>query len=377
MERSSTENRAACKMERSSTGNRAACKVSAQMDRWKDHPLGIGLPLRWKRPCTGNRATHGAGKQGMSICMVYDKGIQIGRQTGSANGSNLSIIAPRQFWTYRLGNFGLSPPRHLSSVNIRILLGRFGVLEPPFYEAQDSTVRFCKQTKRKNTKMQQRKSALGRPSGTDGSDFSYRMVVDPRYTKVAQGKSRLHALIFAQAVIQVIGVLYTFLFTSKEGQDRLAISSIVVGFISLVIGELGRRRSQVNSLKVYMIASSIATLCSVACIFRNDMSLERQSGNRWKPIVVTGEYSVLLPNQGVNEPSKLGSTRNKPSLSFYFGLVEPSRALKVIQDQSGWATKRFELIEAGRALLSVPVQIFTISTTVSLIQNMSPPKRAS
>ena len=28
--------------------------------------------------------------------------------------------------------------------------------------------------------MQQRKSALGRPSGTDGSDFSYRMVVDSR-----------------------------------------------------------------------------------------------------------------------------------------------------------------------------------------------------
>jgi len=27
-------------------------------------------------------------------------------------------------------------------------------------------------------KMQQRKSTLGRPSGTDGSDYSYRMVVD-------------------------------------------------------------------------------------------------------------------------------------------------------------------------------------------------------
>ena len=28
--------------------------------------------------------------------------------------------------------------------------------------------------------MQQRKSAFGRPSGTDGADFSYRMVVDSR-----------------------------------------------------------------------------------------------------------------------------------------------------------------------------------------------------
>ncbi|KAF3445179.1 hypothetical protein FNV43_RR14873 [Rhamnella rubrinervis] len=44
----------------------------------------------------------------------------------------------------------------------------------------------------------QRKSVLGRPSGTDGSDFSYRMVVDSRYQKVAQGKSVLYALIIAQ-----------------------------------------------------------------------------------------------------------------------------------------------------------------------------------
>ncbi|KAK9292370.1 hypothetical protein L1049_020337 [Liquidambar formosana] len=112
--------------------------------------------------------------------------------------------------------------------------------------------------------MQQRKSAsslYGRPSGTDGSDFSYRMVVDSRYTKVAQGKSRLSVLIFAQAIIQLIGVLYTFLPTSKEeSPNMLAILSTAIGFISLIVGELGRRRSRVNFLKVYMVASSIAIL---------------------------------------------------------------------------------------------------------------------
>lgn len=75
--------------------------------------------------------------------------------------------------------------------------------------------------------MQQRKPTAGRPSGTDGSDFSYRMVVDSReftklpsllclrilnldfflinvfrfvlgYTKVTKGKSRLRPLIFVQ-----------------------------------------------------------------------------------------------------------------------------------------------------------------------------------
>ncbi|XP_042485088.1 uncharacterized protein LOC122065352, partial [Macadamia integrifolia] len=87
--------------------------------------------------------------------------------------------------------------------------------------------------------MQQRKAALGRPSGTDGSDFSYRMVVDPRYTKVAQGKSRLYVLIVIQAVVQLIGVVFAFLLASeKKVPNSLAVSSIASGFISVIVGEL-------------------------------------------------------------------------------------------------------------------------------------------
>ncbi|XP_020540677.1 uncharacterized protein LOC105648596 isoform X2 [Jatropha curcas] len=140
--------------------------------------------------------------------------------------------------------------------------------------------------------MQQRKS--GRPSGTDGSDFSYRMVVDSRYTKVAKGKSRLSALISTQAVIQLIGLLNAVLSIPKEkGPDTLAISSSVIGLISLLIGEFGRRRSRVI----------------------------------WK----------------LNDLER----------------------------------KKFELINSLLLLLGLFVQIFTISTVVSLIGNMSPPKKAS
>ncbi|PNX57527.1 hypothetical protein L195_g050447, partial [Trifolium pratense] len=46
--------------------------------------------------------------------------------------------------------------------------------------------------------MQQRKSTLGRPSGTDGSDYSYRMVVDSRYQLVAKGKKRLSVLFIVE-----------------------------------------------------------------------------------------------------------------------------------------------------------------------------------
>ncbi|XP_010259040.1 PREDICTED: uncharacterized protein LOC104598597 [Nelumbo nucifera] len=172
--------------------------------------------------------------------------------------------------------------------------------------------------------MQQRKSTLGRPSGTDGSDFSYRMVVDPRYKKVAEGKSRLYTFIVIQAAIQVIGLLFLLLssFNSK-GPNQLAVSSVIIGFLSLLVGELGRRRSQTSLLRLYMFALSVATLISVAYTVGSGISLE------------------------------------------------------VILNTSVWATKKFELVEAGHAIIGVLVNGLALGTTVALVGNMSPPKRAS
>ncbi|XP_072960302.1 uncharacterized protein [Typha angustifolia] len=118
--------------------------------------------------------------------------------------------------------------------------------------------------------MQQRKIASGRPSGTDGSDYSYRMVVDSRYTKVAKGKSRLGTLLVAQTINQVIGFLWVFLSTQQiEEINKPEILSISIGLISLVIGELGRRRSQVILLRLYIILSSVAIASTVACLIRS------------------------------------------------------------------------------------------------------------
>lgn len=169
----------------------------------------------------------------------------------------------------------------------------------------------------------QRKS--GRPSGTDGSDFSYRMVVDSRYTKVANGKSRLSVLIIAQAVIQLLEALNLFYSISKEESLDvvLAVSSISIYFTSLLTGELGRKRSRVNLLKFYMVSSSIGMLLSIVCVLKSNLSL------------------------------------------------------KVIQDLSGWETKKSELFWAAGLLVGLLVQILSISTTSSIISNMSPPKRAT
>ncbi|CAL8122822.1 unnamed protein product [Prunus armeniaca] len=85
----------------------------------------------------------------------------------------------------------------------------------------------------------------------------------------------------------------------------------------------GRRRSRVSLLKVYIVASSIGILLSIACVAIGNLTLE------------------------------------------------------VFQNPSNWETKKFELLEATRTAIAFLVQIFTVSTTTSLISNMSPPKRAS
>jgi hypothetical protein len=167
--------------------------------------------------------------------------------------------------------------------------------------------------------LQQRKVASGRPSGTDGSDFSYRMVVDSRYQKVAKEKLRLGYLIFGQVVSQIIASAILFLTSSKEKElDRFAILSISTGFLSILLGEIGRRRSKSALLRLYTSISTISVMWSVARI--------------------------------MNGP-------------IYF---------KVMQQQSLNGLATFELAEAGRVVLSVILQAFVVVTSLGLVQNMSP-----
>ncbi|KAL0923705.1 hypothetical protein M5K25_007772 [Dendrobium thyrsiflorum] len=122
--------------------------------------------------------------------------------------------------------------------------------------------------------MQQRKPVAGRPSGTDGFDYSYRMVVDSRYTKVAKGKSRLKSILTTQGVLQVIGSLLVVLTSRDKGFDNLVVVSVSIGFLSLLIGELGRRRSQVNLLRLYLSLSAIAIAFATAHVVRSDLFLK-------------------------------------------------------------------------------------------------------
>ncbi|KAI3517576.1 hypothetical protein L1887_16791 [Cichorium endivia] len=171
--------------------------------------------------------------------------------------------------------------------------------------------------------MQQRNSGNRRPSGTDGSDFSYRMVVDNRYTKVAKGKSTLSKVLVIQAVVVLVGVLdILFSLLKKEPLETLAAASSSITFISIIIGELGRKRSKVNLLKFYLAASSIGILGSIA--------------------------------SGIQQKA------STPLIGLDY-----------------WETDKFDLLKIACVFTGLVIQIFSVTKTTSLIGNMSPPKRAS
>ncbi|KAJ0803051.1 putative protein jagunal [Helianthus annuus] len=168
--------------------------------------------------------------------------------------------------------------------------------------------------------MQQRNSGTRRPTGTDGSDFSYRMVVDNRYTKVAKGKSTLSKVLTIQAVVQLVGVIdMLFTYLKKAPLETLVVVSSFVTVISIIVGEIGRKRSKVNFLRFYIAASSIGILGSIASNIQ----------------------------------------------------------LKVINDPRNWETEKEALLRIACVSLGLLAQVFSVTTTTSLIRNMSPPKRAS
>ncbi|XP_066373588.1 uncharacterized protein [Miscanthus floridulus] len=163
----------------------------------------------------------------------------------------------------------------------------------------------------------------GRPSGTDGSDFSYRMVVESRYQKVAEGRSRLARLILVQALHLVAGGALLLLSLSKGAAvNKFAVLSVAVGFLAIVVGELGRRRTMAVLLRLYTSLSSIAVAFSVTCIIRSELFLK-------------------------------------------------------VMKQNTEAITSYEMLDAVRVALGILLQMVVIATTTRLLQNMSPPKRAS
>ncbi|RLN41409.1 hypothetical protein C2845_PM01G37710 [Panicum miliaceum] len=194
----------------------------------------------------------------------------------------------------------------------------------------------------------QRRGASGRPSGTDGSDFSYRMVVESRYQRVADGRSRLARLILVQALHQVAGGALLLLSLSKGKEvNKFAVLSTVAGLLAIVVGELGRRRTMAVLLRLYTSLSSIAVAFSVTCIIRSELFSK-----------------------------KLTSASQKTEIEGQLSLCDDP-AMRKVMKQNAEAITSYEMFDAVRVALGILLQMVVIATTTRLLQNMSPPKRAS
>ncbi|KAL5167071.1 hypothetical protein HKD37_18G051878 [Glycine soja] len=142
----------------------------------------------------------------------------------------------------------------------------------------------------KAKKMQHRKLTSGRPSGTDGSDYSYRMVVDSRYQLVAKGKKYLSLHFITEAVLLLIGATLAYLpGIEADAPNTVAYSSVIVSVVSLIIGNIGRRRSRSGLLRFYAVVSSIVMLLLIASLATQHLLLKAiQDSKLWR----TGKYDV-------------------------------------------------------------------------------------
>ncbi|XP_058204947.1 uncharacterized protein LOC131318918 [Rhododendron vialii] len=139
----------------------------------------------------------------------------------------------------------------------------------------------------------------GRPAVRENWRPARTAASDTRYTKkVEDGKSRLSTLILSQAAVQLFSLLN---FVPKKGGslDRVAVSFTVLAFVSILVGELGRRYNRVSLLMCYLAASNLAIMISLGSAGRTKFLIE--------VIGDTSEWKKNMLQLLTNVPILLGS----------------------------------------------------------------------
>ncbi|GBG63922.1 hypothetical protein CBR_g39926 [Chara braunii] len=151
-----------------------------------------------------------------------------------------------------------------------------------------------------------------RPDGTDGSDHEFRMVVDDRYKLAAAGKLRLRKVIVCQSFFYGLKGIWTALCmqSNKSGmadvklpaamvEDKLPLSQLVavfVGAAALLIGTSGIRSSSRIALRLYMLMTCIAVVCSGITVKEGKyagledpikiIAMESSDSRRWAAVLI-------------------------------------------------------------------------------------------
>nr|GFC74371.1 protein jagunal homolog 1-like [Tanacetum cinerariifolium] len=94
-------------------------------------------------------------------------------------------------------------------------------------------------------------------------------------------------------LVAVFPILLTLL--KKEPLETLSAASISIIFISVIIGELGRKRSRANFLKFYRVASSIGILGTIASVIQSSLQLKRSFAGIERKVATLYENSEFEP----------------------------------------------------------------------------------
>jgi hypothetical protein len=87
-----------------------------------------------------------------------------------------------------------------------------------------------------------------RPKGTDGSDYAYRMTIDNRYKRAAEGRVRFRKFISAQALLQLLKATWACLAALNSEQPSMSlVASCGFGGAAVVVGTFGNCVLEKNS----------------------------------------------------------------------------------------------------------------------------------
>ncbi|KAI5069931.1 hypothetical protein GOP47_0014274 [Adiantum capillus-veneris] len=167
--------------------------------------------------------------------------------------------------------------------------------------------------------MRPRSAGASRPVGTDGTDHPYRMTVDMRYKKVVEKKLQLQKLLVAQAVFHLIKAVQVVLMAlNMEPIATTTIAACCFGGAAVLSGTVGLKWTSSRLLQLFLFATGAALM-----------------------------------------------------LSFLPLLLGYPKVLRSFRSNTGYKLLVFDGLEVAQDIVGVILQLFEISTSLSLLQQLS------
>ncbi|XP_024372299.1 uncharacterized protein [Physcomitrium patens] len=132
----------------------------------------------------------------------------------------------------------------------------------------------------------------GRPVGTDGYDFAYRMTIEDRYKRAAEGRVALRRLVSVQALLQILKATWACLGALNGDTPNIElVTSCAFGGAAVLLGTLGIKGGA-KLLRFYILLTMIAVVLSLVP-FASGNYIGKWKDN-WEYLQVTGDYQRIL-----------------------------------------------------------------------------------